>query len=272
MPTIDVTGAADRLLANKTVKPGYCLEYVSRAIRNGESPLDWDGLNNAWNCWRYACDDKHTSRNVPLGFPAFLGPKSTSSAGDVIISRGDGTFAATDWPVWGTVGICTLEEREDQTGRTYVGYAGEFLGYTLTSTTTAGTGTPITETQEDDMTAIRVRAENGSIAWATLGTSFFWELPNPAYETLLDGWKLWDRSKDLAVPDNIYGFLKACAVNARGNVDVSGIVSGVVAAITSNGGTVDAAAVAAAVDKALADNFAAIPKAVLDAAVAQLNK
>lgn len=126
--------------------------------------------------------------------------------------------------------------------------------------------------EEDDMTAIRVRAENGSIAWATIGTSFFWELPNPAYETLLDGWKLWDRTKDLGVPDNIYGFLKAAAANARGTVDTASIVAGVVAAITASGGTVDAAAVAAAVDKGLADNFAAIPKAVLDAAVAQLSK
>ena len=273
MPTIDVTDAPDRLLANKSVTPGHCLEYVSRAIRNGLPPLIWNGLDTALNCWNLACGDKHTSRDVPRGFPAFLGAKRGNNDGDVMLSIGGGKFAPTDYPGWGQVGICTLEQREAQTGRKYLGYAGEFLGYTLTSTTTAGVGTPITETQEeDDMTSIRLRGDGGSIAWTTLGTSFFWELPDPAYETLLNGWKLWDRTKDLNVPDNIYGFLKACAVNARGTVDTASIVAGVVAAITSNGGKVDGAAVASAVDAALADNFAAIPKAVLDAAVAQLNK
>lgn len=166
MSTIDVTDAPQRLLANKTVTPGHCLQYNSRAIRNGQPPLIWQGLDTAWDCWQYACGDKHDSWNVPLGFPAFLGQKPGSPDGDVILSRGDGTFAATDYPRWGVVGVCTLEQRETQTGRKYVGYAGEFLGYTLTNTTTASLdATPIEQEEDPDMSRI-IHHPNGSMALA----------------------------------------------------------------------------------------------------------
>lgn len=144
MPTLDVTGAPERLLTYKNILRSHCLMYVSRAIRNGEPPLNWAGLTTAWDCWQHNAGDKRDSRDVPRGFPAFLGTKRGNTDGDVIISRGDGTFAATDHP-WGSVGICTLAERETETGRKFVGWAGELFGYTLTSTTTAGVGTPITE-------------------------------------------------------------------------------------------------------------------------------
>jgi hypothetical protein len=71
----------------------------------------------------------------------------------VILSNGDGTFAATDWPRSRQVGSCTLAQREAQTGRHFEGWASSMGGYTLTSTTTAGSGgTPIGDDMPLDAT------------------------------------------------------------------------------------------------------------------------
>lgn len=161
-PILDVTEAPTRLLANKSVTPGHCLEYVSRAIRNGRQPLIWAGLDTALNCWNMACGDKHASRDIPRGFPGFLGANRFSKAGDTFVSLGGGRLAVTDYPGWGVVGICTLEQREAQTGRKYLGYAGEFLGYTLTNTATASLNlTPIAVQEEDDDMRVYTISDGG---------------------------------------------------------------------------------------------------------------
>ena len=171
MPSLDATGAASRLLANGALaKAGYCLYYCWRAISQGSVHYLTGGADTAYNTWlAVPAEHQHSSRTVPKDMPAFLGKKLLSAKGDVIISRGDGTFVATDWPKSKQVGVCTLAEREKQTGRKFVGWADSMGGYTLTATTLAGeTGTPITTTkEEDEEMAIRgiTWTENG-VAWA----------------------------------------------------------------------------------------------------------
>lgn len=140
MSAINVDGAAARLLANRTLaKAGYCLYYVWLAISRGVVHYITGGAGSAYATWlAVPADHQHTSRTVPKDFPAFLGKKFTSSAGDVIISRGDGTFVATDWPKSKQVGICTLAQREKQTGRKFVGWASSMGGHVLVSTSLAG--------------------------------------------------------------------------------------------------------------------------------------
>ena len=141
-------------------------------------------------------------------------------------------------------------------------------------TTTAGESfTEIIATipkDEDDMPLIRVRDnDTGSIAIAQVGGGLFHELPSVAYETLYDGWGLWDRTKDINLPTNIYAHYKSLAAEARGTLDVGALAAAVIAKLPT-GTSLDAAAVANAVEVSLADNFAAIPSAVLDAEVARL--
>lgn len=134
------------------------------------------------------------------------------------------------------------------------------------STTASLNATPLI-IQEDDMPRYIRNSDTGTIAIGALGV--FWvELPEPAYVTLLDGWKLWDRTQDLNLPDNIYQFVKS--FSQRQNA--GSIVTKIVQALTVKGNTVDTASVAQAVDAALADDFAAIPHAVLTAAATQLAK
>lgn len=162
MTTINVDGAAARLLANKTLAAaGYCLHYCWLAITQGQFHYITGGAGSAYATWlAVPADHQHSSRNVPKDFPAFLGPKLLSKAGDVIISNGDGTFTATDWPKSKQVGICTLAEREKQTGRKFVGWASSMGGYELVSTSIAGeTGTPITAPRRhDDMSKLYYKA------------------------------------------------------------------------------------------------------------------
>ena len=154
MATINVDGSAARLLANGVLaKSGYCLYYCWLAISQGVVHYITGGADTAYNTWlAVPADHQHASRAVPKDFPAFLGKKFSSSAGDVIISRGDGTFVATDWPGSRQVGICTLAERETQTGRQFVGWASSMGGHELVSTSTAGeSGTPITAVPENHL-------------------------------------------------------------------------------------------------------------------------
>lgn len=154
MPSINVTGAAARLLANRTLAAAsHCLYYCWLAISQGRVHYITGGADTAYNTWlAVPAAHQHTSRIVPKDMPAFLGQKRFSSAGDVIISRGDGTFVATDWPSSKQVGVCTLEQREKQTGRKFVGWASSMGGYTLTTTSTAGeTGSPIEDEKPLDL-------------------------------------------------------------------------------------------------------------------------
>lgn len=157
MPEIDVSGAAQRLLDQVVNDPGKCLQHVWRAIGQGRHYLTGGG-SDAFSTWRATpVGNRHVGdRNVPKNMPAYLGPKNGNNYGDVMISRGDGTFAATDRPN-GRVGICTLEQRMAQTGRPYLGWADSMGGYDLIDYSTAGGGTPFNPEEEDMIQPLATR-------------------------------------------------------------------------------------------------------------------
>ena len=171
MTNLDVTNSGQRLLNMAPLADrSACLQYVSRALRNGAPPLNYTGLDTAYQSWQNNAENKHPSdTNVPAGYPAFFGPDTNNTAGDVIISLGNGLFACTDYPTWNQVGTATLAQRSAQIGRNYLGWAGTFLGYTLTTTTLAETiSTPITPPEETIMLRF-ITADSTTPWYATNG-------------------------------------------------------------------------------------------------------
>jgi len=170
--SINVDGAAARLLANRTLAAaGYCLHYCWLAISQGLVHYISGGAGSAYATWlAVPAQHQHSSREVPKDFPAFLGPKLLSRAGDVIISSGTRNasgellFAATDWPTARQVGLCTLAEREHQTGRRFVGWASSMGGHELTAASLAGqigNPTPIAPPRKKDDMEFRIITQNG---------------------------------------------------------------------------------------------------------------
>lgn len=149
MTTVDVSGAANRLLtvgyggysAGRN-KPGYCLEWVDWAVLQGKSSIGPHAgqYATAYDAWLYSTNRQAIPANeiVPKDMVVVLGPSPTrtdadKNAGDVIISRGDGTYACTDSPTGGggVIGTCTLAQRTAQTQRPVLGYIPNFCGYDL---------------------------------------------------------------------------------------------------------------------------------------------
>lgn len=119
-------------------QPGACLNTVWQAYGSYQSVGPGAGqYPNAIDGWNFA-EQKHPGdydppRGVPVYLDAVDGPRwggdAVYYAGDVCISLGGGQLLATDWPNSGTIGICTIEQRCNQTARPYLGWCGDFLGY-----------------------------------------------------------------------------------------------------------------------------------------------
>ena len=120
--SVDGRAAARALLANGPIRGGYCLYYVWLAYkavgaRTGRS------AGTALQGWNESDGNHPGDRNPPAGVPVWFGAKPGSDAGDVVISLGEGRVAATDWPRYGVVGSCTIDERQRQIGRPYLGWS-----------------------------------------------------------------------------------------------------------------------------------------------------
>lgn len=142
---VDGLAAARTLLSYDGIRGGYCLFYVWQAYKahGASTGRSAPTATEAWN----RSDRRHPGdRNPPPGVPVFWGPKASSNAGDVVISLGGGRVAATDWPRYGVTGICTIDERERQIGRPYLGWAECIFDQPVALPTPAaagGTATPI---------------------------------------------------------------------------------------------------------------------------------
>lgn len=118
---VDGVAAARTLQSFTNIKGGYCLHYVWQAYKaNGASTGRSAGT--AYEAWQRSDGQHADDRNPPAGVPVFWGPKASSAAGDVVISLGGGRVAATDYPNYGVVGTCTIDQRERQIGRPYLGW------------------------------------------------------------------------------------------------------------------------------------------------------
>lgn len=124
---VDGRAAAQTLLGFRNIKHGMCLHYVWQAYKahGATAKGTWPTAYSAW----FDTPGKHEGdRNPPAGVPVWFGPKASSSAGDVVISLGGGRVAATDYPAYGQVGTCTIDERQRQIGRPYLGWTETILG------------------------------------------------------------------------------------------------------------------------------------------------
>lgn len=122
--------AANTMLAFGTWRAGYCLEAVWQAYkRNGASTNQ--AAPTAYSGWLGSGGKHHGDRNPPAGVPVWWGPKASSAAGDVVISLGGGRVVATDWPRNGVIGITTIDARERQIGRPYLGWTEDILGFPI---------------------------------------------------------------------------------------------------------------------------------------------
>ncbi|MGN8024686.1 peptidoglycan-binding protein [Microbacterium sp. 22242] len=114
--------AAQWLLNLDSVSPGLCLNYVWRAYaaQGASTGMSAGTAKSAWD----QSDGKHWGdRNPPAGAAVWWGTRyDGNDDGDVTISLGGGRVAATDYPGWRQTGSCTLDEREQQVGREYLGW------------------------------------------------------------------------------------------------------------------------------------------------------
>jgi len=127
MPLVDGAAAAATMQSWHTCNPGLCLHYTweAYAAHGATSAQSYPTALSAWE----ASEQQHPGDwDPPLGVPVYLGARSDSSAGDVFISLGGGRGVGTDWPGWGTIGEFTIQQRINQTGRPYLGWAGDILG------------------------------------------------------------------------------------------------------------------------------------------------
>lgn len=127
MPTVDGLAAAALMQTWKTCDPGYCLRYVwaAYAAQGATSAASYPTALAAWNASKGKVPG---DRNPPAGFPVYWGEKPGSAAGDVVISLGGGRVVATDYPGWGVIGTCTIDQRQAQIGRPYLGWTTDILG------------------------------------------------------------------------------------------------------------------------------------------------
>lgn len=141
MPTINVDGSADRLLAQGTTEaPGRCLEHVWIAIGQGQHYITGGGESAAATAAAVPAANRHYDiNNIPAGYPIFLDRDVFISRG---ISNGVGDAVATDWPHAMQIGVCTVAQRLHQTGEKFQFWADSMGGYNLTSTSTSSSGTP----------------------------------------------------------------------------------------------------------------------------------
>ena len=123
-PTLDPTGAANRLLQQKVNAPGLCLRAVSGALRNGLPVLD-----NSFTAKEEWDKSIHFTGYPPVNYPGYF-----SGAGgdwDVCLYAGSGEWVATDGDGMGRIGVQTTAEREAQVGGTYQGFTRQMAGYQL---------------------------------------------------------------------------------------------------------------------------------------------
>jgi hypothetical protein len=131
------------------------------------------------------------------------------------------------WGSWGEWSHVTMQQINSNGGVDHNVSA-------MTFAQIAGAPKPI---QEDDMPRYIRNSDNGTIAIGTVGV-FHVELPGPAYVTLLDGWKVWDRTLDMNLPDNVYQFVKSMSVHPA--VDVAALTAALAAHLPTGSVTISA--------------------------------
>jgi len=128
-------GAVDGLAAAEAMKrlngalySGLCLKAVWDAYA-AVGATSIRGAPTALRAWELS-EGKHPGdRNPPPGVPVWWDarpnslPGSNGAAGDVVISVGEGNVVATDGAGIGVIGVMTIDQRQNQIGRPYLGWS-----------------------------------------------------------------------------------------------------------------------------------------------------
>lgn len=150
----------------RNLTPGMCLSYVWQAYKaNGAQAEGTYGT--ALDGWHGSPGKHEGDRNPPAGYPVWFGARAGSSAGDVVISAGNGMVVCTDYPGWGTIGECTIEERQRQIGRPYLGWTETILGAEITVPSVKPPVT--TKTIASSTVEMIIKAPNGTVVRLTQG-------------------------------------------------------------------------------------------------------
>jgi hypothetical protein len=157
---VDGIAASRTLLGFESVTPGYCLHYVWRAYA-AHGATSSTTYPTAYSAWQASRQQVRGDMNPPAGFPVYLGPRAGSSAGDVMISVGNGFCAATDWTRNGITGTVSIPQRLAQTNRPYLGWTRDFLGNAIQGAGQSPTPTPPIERMDTMKGASYPRSSDG---------------------------------------------------------------------------------------------------------------
>jgi hypothetical protein len=110
-------------------KHGYCWYYVWQAYAAAGASTGMGSTPTALAAWNVTQGRHEGDWNPPPGAAIWLGRRyDGNSDGDVFIAgQYDGDHAATDYPGWGQVGRCSIQQRISQTGREYLGWSDHVL-------------------------------------------------------------------------------------------------------------------------------------------------
>ena len=164
MATVDGIDAIAQMRAFRTNQVGWCLGTVWDAYavsKVGQVGGSYATAQDAFNATRL----RHPDRTPPAGVPVWLGPSPTrtdanAAAGDVAISIGGGLLVATDYPYGGVIGTCSIDQREQQTQRPYLGWSEDICGYQVIYPKPA---TPAAQIKESEDMAFTMRRPNGDV-------------------------------------------------------------------------------------------------------------
>lgn len=188
---IDGIAAAQWLLNYGAVTPSRCLLYVWLAYK-AQGASTGMGAETAYKAWQMSDGKRPGDRNPPAGAAVWWGRRYRDGNldGDVVISLGGGRVAVTEAPRMGSVtGSCTLDERETQIGREYLGWTSSIFDCPIN--VAAGkdatpTPAPSIPSEEDDMFVKLYKMGTGIVAVGSGGG--FWIVPSQAYVDLLQAW------------------------------------------------------------------------------------
>lgn len=103
---------------------GYCANYVSNCVSNGNFGY---GISSAIDAWRKATH-KHTTGTPPAGAPVYWG---NGVYGHIAISVGGGKVRSTDYPALRRVGETDIHNLENYFGMApgrYLGWSSDLAG------------------------------------------------------------------------------------------------------------------------------------------------
>ncbi|GAB6857350.1 hypothetical protein [Microbacterium xylanilyticum] len=194
---IDGVVAAQWLLNQTDITPSRCLYWVWLAYK-AQGASTGLSAGTAYEAWQLSRGQRPGDRNPPAGAAVWWGRRHSDGNldGDVVISIGGGRVAATDYPGWRETGTCTLDEREEQIGREYLGWTSSIFDCPISLPDVGKDSIPAAAaadpSEEDDMKEIYVwwlddKGQQQNLIYTPSGYGEQWSSADGAYNTAVAG-------------------------------------------------------------------------------------